>query len=417
MAVDRDVLAQELRAARENRGISQQVAAERTGLSRTVIAQIELGNRPVSADELAKLAAVYGRAVADLLGQPAGEDDVLLMLLDLAPELAESKFKSNVRQFLALCREAMALESALGWSPRGILPHYNVAAPRSTADAIEQGERIAAEERQRVGLGTVLPASKLSTSISWQGVRTFAVDLPENVTGLAVQHRSIRPAVLVNRRLGASTRRFALAHEYAHVLLDRKVGVTKRKNADELVEKRADAFAGAFLLPALGLEQTLSALNKGLPSRKTHVAFSIAAADAARAEVRPAPGSQTVTYQDVATIARRFGVPYSAVAFRLLALGMISDTDAKDLVSDKRVGAARQNESLFASEPERSSSRNPSSVEPEQMLDLLAEVVHLAIEAYRRQVIKKDRVHSVAKLLDLRELSEAKLLELAEAAR
>ncbi len=56
MAIDREALARELRAARENRGISQQAAAKRAGLSRTVIAQIELGNRPVSADELAKLA-------------------------------------------------------------------------------------------------------------------------------------------------------------------------------------------------------------------------------------------------------------------------------------------------------------------------------------------------------------------------
>jgi Zn-dependent peptidase ImmA (M78 family)/transcriptional regulator with XRE-family HTH domain len=417
MAVDRDVLAQELRAARENRGISQQVAAERTGLSRTVIAQIELANRPVSADELAKLAAVYGRAVADLLGQPPDEDDVLLMLLDLAPELVESNFKSNVRRFLTLCREAMALESALGWSPRGTLPHYDVASPRSAAGAIEQGERIAAQERQRVGLGATLPAAKLSALISWQGIRTFAVDLPENVTGLAAQHRSIRPAVLINRRQGESARRFALAHEYAHVLLDRKVGVTKRENSDELVERRADAFAGAFLLPAPGLEQALSTLNKGLPSRKTHVVFGIAAADAARAEVRPSPGSQTVTNQDVVAIARRFDAPYGAVVFRLLALGMISDADAKDLLSDKRVVAVRQYESVFGSEAERGGSRNPNAVEPAEALDLMAEVVHLAIEAYRRQVIKKDRVRSVAKLLDLRELPEAKLLELAEAGR
>ena len=113
MAVDREVLARELRAARENRGISQQRAAERAGLSRTVIAQIELGNRPVSPDELAKLAAVYRRPVIDLLGQPVEEDDVLVILLDLAPELVEPDFKTRVRRFLDLCREATALESAL----------------------------------------------------------------------------------------------------------------------------------------------------------------------------------------------------------------------------------------------------------------------------------------------------------------
>src|SRR5438309_3706514 len=236
MPIDRQVLAHELRAARENRGMSQQPAPERAGLSRTVIAQIELGNRPVSADELAKLAAVYRRPVIDLLGQPLEEDDVLVTLQDLAPELVESKFKKRVRQFLDLCREAMALESALGWSPRGGLPQYDVAAPRNSADAIAQGERFAVQERQRIGLGAALPVENLSALVSWEGVRTFAADLPENVSGLAVHHRSIRPAVLVNSGQSGSARRFSLAHEYAHALFDRKVSVSKRENSDELTE-------------------------------------------------------------------------------------------------------------------------------------------------------------------------------------
>src|SRR5207245_5337618 len=115
------------------------------------------------------------------------------------------------------------------------------------AEAIEQGERIAAQERQRSGMGARLPVENASSVAYSQGVRTFAADLPDNVTGLAVHHRSIRPAVLVNRRHGASARRFSLAHEYAHTLFDRKVSVTKRENSDELTEKRANAFAAALL--------------------------------------------------------------------------------------------------------------------------------------------------------------------------
>jgi Zn-dependent peptidase ImmA (M78 family)/transcriptional regulator with XRE-family HTH domain len=273
--MDREVLARELRAARENRGISQQAAAKRAGLSRTVIAQIELGNRPVSPDELAKLASVYRRPVIDLLGQPLEDDDVLVMLLDVAPELVEPKFKAHVQQFLLLCREAMALETALGWSHRQALPQYDVAA-RSAAEAIEQGERIAAQERQRIGIGAALPVENVSALVFSQGVRTLAADLPDNVAGLAVHHRSIRPAVLVNRRHGVSTRRFSLAHQYAHALVDRKVSVTKRENSDELTEKRANAFAAAFLMPRLGVEESLAGLNKGWPSRRTQVAFAVA---------------------------------------------------------------------------------------------------------------------------------------------
>jgi Zn-dependent peptidase ImmA (M78 family)/transcriptional regulator with XRE-family HTH domain len=415
--MDREALARELRAARENRGISQHAAAQRAGLSRTVIAQIELGNRPVSPDELAKLASVYRRPVIDLLGEPVEEDDVLSMLLDVAPELVDAKFKGNLRQFLDLCREAMALESALGWSPRHGLPQYDVAAPRNAAEAIEQGERVAIQERQRIGLGGGLPIENLAAIVYSQGVRTSAADLPDNVAGVAVHHRSIRPAILVNRRQAASARRFSMAHEYAHALLDRKVGVTKRGNSDELTEKRANAFAAAFLMPRLGLEETLAALSKGFPSRRTHVVFDVATGEAARAEVRSTPGSQVVTYQDVATVARKFGAPYDGVVFRLLGLGMIAEADAKHLLDDKRRVAAGRFDALFGAEPQAARGRSAGSLEPLEALDLRAEVVHLAVEAYRRQVIKKDRLGSLAERLSLPELSEAKLLELAEAAR
>jgi Zn-dependent peptidase ImmA (M78 family)/DNA-binding XRE family transcriptional regulator len=415
--MDREALARELRAARENRGIIQQAAAKRAGLSRTVIAQIELGNRPVSADELAKLAAVYRRPVIDLLGEPVEEDDVLVIVMDLAPELVEPTFKSSVRQFLDLCREAMALENELGWSPRSGLPQYDVAAPRNAAEAIEQGERIAGQERQRIGVGAALPVENLSALVYSQGVRTFAADLPDNVTGLAVHHRSIRRAVLVNRRHGASARRFALAHEYAHTLFDRKVGVTKRENSDELTEKRANAFAAAFLMPRVGLEEALTALSKGFPSRRTHIVFDVATGEAARAEVRSTPGSQVVTYQDIAIVARKFGAPYAAVVFRLLGIGTITEADTKHLLDDKRRAAAGRFDALFGAEPQAARGRSAGTVEPSETRDLKAEVVHLAVEAYRRQVIKKDRLGSLAERLSLPELSEGKLLELAEAAR
>src|SRR5205814_6221468 len=129
------------------------------------------------------------------------------------------------------------------------------------------------------------PVENVSALAYSQGVRIFAADLPDNIAGLAVHHRSIRPALLVNRRHGASTRRLSLAHEYAHALFDRKMSVTKRENSDELTEKRANAFAAALLTPRLGVEESLAGLNKGWPSRRTHVVFAVATGEAVRAEV------------------------------------------------------------------------------------------------------------------------------------
>ena len=85
------------------------------GLSRTLIAQIELGNRPVSPDELAKLAELYGQSVVDLVGEEApGNDDLLLMLFDLAPETLSKGARTRVSEILDLCREAASIEEALG---------------------------------------------------------------------------------------------------------------------------------------------------------------------------------------------------------------------------------------------------------------------------------------------------------------
>ncbi|HEX2343342.1 MAG TPA: hypothetical protein VHI98_22920 [Vicinamibacterales bacterium] len=124
-----------------------------------------------------------------------------------------------------------------------------------------------------------------------------------------------------------------------------------------------------------------------------------------------------VTYQDIATVARKFGAPYAAVVFRLLGLGTITEADTKHLLDDTRRVAAGRFDALFGAEPQAGRARSAGSGEPSEALDLKAEVVHLAVEAYRRQVIKKDRLGSLAERLSLPDLSEAKLLELAEAAR
>ena len=101
MAVDREALARALREARENHGMSQEAAAKRVGLSRTVLAQIELGNRGISSDEMTGLAKLYGRTVSDF-SPDAGSDDALAMIsahvpseLPLWPDAADLPRKAR----------------------------------------------------------------------------------------------------------------------------------------------------------------------------------------------------------------------------------------------------------------------------------------------------------------------------------
>src|SRR5436309_2853416 len=87
-ASGREPLATNLRKARENRGLSQAAVAKKLRLSRSLVAQIELANRPVTADELAKFADLYGTPAVDLTGTRVATDDpVTVALLNLAPAL------------------------------------------------------------------------------------------------------------------------------------------------------------------------------------------------------------------------------------------------------------------------------------------------------------------------------------------
>jgi Zn-dependent peptidase ImmA (M78 family) len=395
--------------------LSQQAAAERVGLSRTLIAQIELGNRPVSEEEIGKFATLYETSVSDLTGTQIPDDgEFAFFVFEFAPELLlNEQTKAKVSQLLALVEEASALEQALGRKPRDRAPEYDVPSPRSAAEAIAQGERVAEQERRRLGLSSN-PVGNLFDVVSAQGVRTTTADLPD-VSSLFIRHRFVGSVVFVNSALDTAGRRSAILHGYAHALFERgeALRMLKPGTADQLVAKRASAFASAFLLPGGGIEDALNGIGKGQPSRTSYVVFDSSTESPIRAEHRAAPGSQTITCVDIATIARRFGASYRATVYRLLTLGALSDSNARELLNDRRLRAGEHYLAVFGAGMQH----DASVVASEERVGLKAEVLRLAVECYRRKIIKKDRLSTIAEHLQIPELSKARLLELAEAAR
>ena len=63
----RQRFAQNLRAARLARGLSQEELADLAGLHRTYVGSVERGERNISIDSMERLAAATGLDVADLL--------------------------------------------------------------------------------------------------------------------------------------------------------------------------------------------------------------------------------------------------------------------------------------------------------------------------------------------------------------
>jgi hypothetical protein len=163
-------------------------------------------------------------------------------------------------------------------------------------------------------------------------------------------------------------------------------------------------------MPEAGVRDFIESIGKGYPSRKVYSVFD-ETDEPVRAERRSSPGSQVITCLDVAEIAARFGAPYGATVARLLSLGMISESENRALLSPKRRKAAEQVAAIVpdgypddATDPSRRSFR------------LKREILHFAIECYRRGLMEKERLVEIGQRLQLPELSTTNLLELTQAA-
>ncbi|MYF69905.1 MAG: ImmA/IrrE family metallo-endopeptidase [Proteobacteria bacterium] len=405
-------LGSRLRRARESRGLSQQAAAQALDNPRTAITQLEAGSRSVSTLELTRFSELYLRPVADLLHEgPTDEDqDVLVALHRVAPGLEEDPAThEQVTRCVHLCREGVALVHLLGTEHRSGPPSYDIPLPRSPGEAVAQGEETAEQERRRLGIANA-PIADVSELIASQGIWASGVTLPDGMSGLFLRHPSIGLAILVNSSHPKGRKRFSYAHEYAPALLDRNghVTVSSTDNSSDMVEKRANAFAAAFLMPRGGIRTSLRNLDKGLPSRQDHAIFDAASGGHIEAAQRPPARSQRITYKDNAILAHHFGVSYQASAYRLKSLRYISTRECGHLLDRESVGR----EYLVA----LSKFDDVGNRERKQYWDreLRSEIAHLAIEAYRREEISRGRVLELSKTL---RIGGDTLLNFAEAAR
>src|SRR5438876_1870831 len=85
------LIANRLREARTLSGLSQSQVADKMGWHRPTVSEIEAGRRNVSAEELPRLATLFGVNTGWLLGQEATPDDSVDKLLMAARELSKIK--------------------------------------------------------------------------------------------------------------------------------------------------------------------------------------------------------------------------------------------------------------------------------------------------------------------------------------
>lgn len=394
MPLTREELGQRIRSARESCGLTQKQLGEHAGLSRVAMGQIEAGARSVSSLELDRIAYALGRDIKGFFAEPFVEQDALAALFRSDAELAEqAELQRALQDCLALGREMTNLERLLAIDRTQLLTAtYELPAASSRWEAIQQGQKVAAEERQRLGLG-VAPVGDLGELLESQGVRTGMVSLPPNISGLTLSDAAIGVFVVINADHPPLRRRFSLVHEYAHALLDRdrSGAISRAENRADLLEVRANAFAAEFLMPTDGTVQFVQALGKGAVSRAQMAIFD--EAEAIQVEQRATPGSQQIQLYDVALLAHHFGASRISAVYRLKNLRLIDEREFQRLKGEEDAGAGKAIAEFLAT-PELSH-EEPSRDEFRRRF------LGLALEAYRREEITRSKFAELAKMVDL----------------
>jgi hypothetical protein len=148
-------------------------------------------------------------------------------------------------------------------------------------------------------------------------------------------------------------------------------------------------------------------LDKGQPSRQSQIVYDVENDAGTESEIRPRTGSQSITFQDVRSIAQHFGVSYESAVWRLKSLGHLGVTETDTLMAQK-------DKSLRLAEILKTSVGENLPPPDDSEQELPGQLARLAIEAYRRGEISQGRLRELANKLGI---IAGDLVDLAEATR
>lgn len=235
------LLPDELRKARERRGLSRAEAAREVGVSEEMIRLWEEGKDAPSLEEASTLAELYHCSLQRFL-QPGVEPPRhdLRAQRRMEQDERERAIKETVALFEHWCATAANLEELT--EPRPV---------RLGKGGIEDPSLLAKDIRREYSLGEG-PIRNIRRLLEQDmGVLIFSLPIEDGVSGMSWWHPRAGPAILVNRNDSAGRQNWTLAHELAHLLQSDAVVIcdTLRVNSGEPRERFADTFAAEFLLP------------------------------------------------------------------------------------------------------------------------------------------------------------------------
>jgi transcriptional regulator with XRE-family HTH domain len=286
------LLGTRLRRAREEVNLSQGAFAKALGLSSEYISLLESGKRTPSFETLLKVAGFLNKNVSYFFEDPRPAFE---RLFDRS--LTDERVRKDLAKFRATCERYLELEARTG-RRLDLAPQYPRVSP----------ERLAEEERRRLGLGNE-PIRDIFSLCEVNGCRIVRQTLSEEarIAGIFVFDEERQAAfALVSANEPSGLQTTIAAHLYGHYLMDRAdspIIDNPDVVVDEYVslypprEQSAQTFASRFLVPPGKLRELV---EKDLRAR-------------------------SLGFDDVLFLKRYFGVSTRALLRALRGLGLLPE--------------------------------------------------------------------------------------------
>ena len=418
MATRAKQIGEVLRTARRSRGLTQVDIAPTLGVSRSTVAQMENGKRAVRAEDIDRLALLYGCSTSELLSSAdpiatPREDAVLYELFAALPELQEDEKHDSFARVLRVARMLTSVESTLGFEAiANALPNYAETRPETSWHAARQGYRGSEDERRRLALGES-PIRFVDELVTSMGVRTARTRLPRGVSLVFMNSPEIGCLVVVDEDASVGRRRLNYAHGMAHALFDRHLPWRVCGTGVEMdfQEVRANAFAGGFLLPEHGVRRYLETLGKETLGRSGPAVLSVyfegergnEGGNNLRIDGRTREGRHPITFSDLTLTAHYYGATRTLTAHRLRNLRLLSDEQIErfERMIDSDIGRNAQKTLALKAVPYETDS-------------LRSRLAALAAEAYNRKLIDRDTFWEFADVAAVPAQERSRLLELSK---
>lgn len=251
MTLDLPSFAEKLRRVREMFDESLDALAHATGIPLDTLLSLEAATRAPTGDEVLILAdhflCDFKFFISNELETPIEQAEKLFRA---HREDLSSEDRWSIQEFLFLCENEAYLLDLLDRRPSVSYRFVQ----RNKSDTLFKGHGVRAAQELRDALGhRANEVPEVFSDLRRLGIRVFRRRLANaDISGLFINHADAGPCVLVNYDEDIYRQRFTAAHEGAHAIFDAQdehvVSFVKWKKED-LREIRANAFAGAFLVP------------------------------------------------------------------------------------------------------------------------------------------------------------------------